>query len=128
MSEAAKILGEAISEAIRKIVREEIAALNSAQAAPAGSGRLKARARGNGLLTPGEAAEELGLSRSSILRMIAADQLPAVCLRAGKRKKVWRVDEKKLGRWIQTKANGSQRRHKTEEPKNGPSQNHATEI
>lgn len=55
------------------------------------------------LLRPQAVAEILDVSRSSVIRMIASGDLPAVCLRAGKRKKVWRVREEQLQRWITTK-------------------------
>lgn len=52
------------------------------------------------LLTPETVAESLSISRSTVLRMIADGSLPAVCLRRGKRKGVYRVREEILERWI----------------------------
>ncbi len=52
------------------------------------------------LLTPESVAEQLAVSRSTILRMIADGALPAVCLRRGKRKAVYRVREEVLERWV----------------------------
>jgi excisionase family DNA binding protein len=52
------------------------------------------------LLTPEVVAEQLAVSRSTVLRMIADGALPAVCLRSGRRKKVWRVREEMLQKWI----------------------------
>lgn len=52
------------------------------------------------LLTPENVAESLAVSRSTVLRMIADSSLPAVCLRAGRRKKVWRVRPEQLERWL----------------------------
>jgi excisionase family DNA binding protein len=55
------------------------------------------------LLTPEAAAEQLAVSRSTVLRMISDGQLPAICLRSGRRKKVWRVREEVLQKWILAK-------------------------
>ena len=52
------------------------------------------------LLTPEQVAESLAVSRSTILRMIADGSLPAICLRRGKRKAVYRIREEQLERWI----------------------------
>jgi excisionase family DNA binding protein len=52
------------------------------------------------LLTPESVAEQLAVSRSTVLRMIADGALPAVCLRSGRRKKVWRVRQEVLEKWI----------------------------
>jgi excisionase family DNA binding protein len=55
------------------------------------------------LLTPEIVAKTLAVSRSTVLRMIADGALPAVCLRSGKRKKVWRVRDEVLQKWIVSK-------------------------
>jgi excisionase family DNA binding protein len=55
------------------------------------------------LLTPENVADALAVSRSTVLRMIADGALPAVCLRSGRRKKVWRVREELLVKWIVAK-------------------------
>jgi excisionase family DNA binding protein len=55
------------------------------------------------LLTPETVAEQLSVSRSTVLRMIQDGALPAVCLRSGRRKKVWRVREEVLQRWVLSK-------------------------
>ena len=47
-----------------------------------------------------DVAEILAVSRSTVLRMIMDGALPAVCLRSGRRKKVWRVREEVLQNWI----------------------------
>lgn len=52
------------------------------------------------LLTPEAVADVLALSRSSVRRMIIEGALPAVCLRSGKRKRLYRVREEALERWI----------------------------
>jgi len=52
------------------------------------------------LLTPENVAEELSVSRSTVLRLIADGSLPAICLRAGRRKKIYRVRPEALERWI----------------------------
>jgi excisionase family DNA binding protein len=51
-------------------------------------------------LTPELVAEQLAVSRSTVLRMIADGALPAVCLRSGRRKKIWRIREDQLNKWI----------------------------
>ena len=66
------------------------------------------------LLTPEEVAEQLAISRSTVLRLIADNALPAICLRRGKRKAVYRVREEILLKWILVKekqnANRTERR------------------
>jgi excisionase family DNA binding protein len=52
------------------------------------------------LLTPENVAEALAVSRSTVLRMIADGALPAVCLRVGRRKKIFRVRAEALERWV----------------------------
>jgi excisionase family DNA binding protein len=52
------------------------------------------------LLTPEQVSEQLAVSRSTVLRLIADGALPAICLRSGRRKKVWRVRQEQLERWI----------------------------
>jgi excisionase family DNA binding protein len=54
------------------------------------------------LLKPESAAELLAISRSTLLRMIRDGVLPAVCMRSGKRKKIWRIRQEVLERWILT--------------------------
>ena len=55
------------------------------------------------LLSVVAAAEVLDVSRQTVTRMIADGQLPAVCLRSGRRKKVWRICEEVLQKWIETR-------------------------
>ena len=52
------------------------------------------------LLTPENVADALAVSRSTVLRMIGDGSLPAVCLRRGKRKAVYRIREEQLERWV----------------------------
>lgn len=55
------------------------------------------------LLTPENVAESLAVSRSTVMRMISDGSLPAVCLRRGKRKAVYRVREEILERWVMSR-------------------------
>ena len=52
------------------------------------------------LLTPSAVAEILAISRSTVLRLISDGSLPAVCLRRGRKKAVFRVREEVLQKWI----------------------------
>jgi excisionase family DNA binding protein len=52
------------------------------------------------LLTIVEVAEALGVSRATVGRMISDSSLPAICLRSGKRKRVLRVREEVLTKWL----------------------------
>jgi excisionase family DNA binding protein len=62
------------------------------------------------LLTPEQIAETLSISRSSVRRLIIEGTLPAVCLRSGRRKKVYRVREEVLERWVAIKEREGQRK------------------
>jgi len=55
------------------------------------------------LLTPESAADALAISRSTVRRMIADGALPAICLRSGRRKKVRRIRQEVLEKWVLTK-------------------------
>src|SRR5690348_557730 len=66
------------------------------------------------LLDPEQASELLGISRSSVIRMIVDGQLPAVCLRSGRRKKVWRVRREVLEKWVMGKEREYGRRQPSE--------------
>jgi len=55
------------------------------------------------LLSIEAAADLLGVSRQTVTRMIAEGQLLGVCLRAGRRKKLWRIRAEKLNEWIMQK-------------------------
>lgn len=64
------------------------------------------------LLTPEKVAEVLSISRSSVRRMIVEGQVPAILLRSGKRKKVWRIREETLDQWLrqrETKGEGNKK-------------------
>ena len=52
------------------------------------------------LLSIEETAQALGVSRATVGRMIQDGSLPGICLRAGRRKKVWRVRPESLDRWL----------------------------
>jgi len=52
------------------------------------------------VLTIDQVGVELNTSRQSVQRMIDEGILPAFVLRAGKRKKAWRVRRESLDRWI----------------------------
>jgi excisionase family DNA binding protein len=52
------------------------------------------------LLNIEEVAEDLGVSRQTVARMIAEGSLPAICLRSGRKKKVWRIRPEALERWL----------------------------
>jgi excisionase family DNA binding protein len=55
------------------------------------------------LLSVNEVAECLGISRWTVANMIAEGALPAICLRSGRRKKVWRVRPEQLEKWVVAK-------------------------
>jgi excisionase family DNA binding protein len=53
------------------------------------------------LLDINQTAEQLGLSRWTITSMLESGALPGVILKYGKRKKVWRIREDALQKWIE---------------------------
>ncbi len=55
------------------------------------------------LLKPNDVSKRLNLSRSTVLRMIEGGELPAVCVREGKRKKTYRIYEAVLERWLRSR-------------------------
>jgi excisionase family DNA binding protein len=55
------------------------------------------------LLDPEQASELLGISRSSVIRLIVDGSLPAICLKSGRRKKVWRIRKEVLQKWVISK-------------------------
>jgi excisionase family DNA binding protein len=55
------------------------------------------------LLSITEAGSILGLSRWTVTTMLKSGQLPGIILRAGRRKKVWRIREEALQTWIAAK-------------------------
>jgi len=52
------------------------------------------------LLSVEAVAEALDVSRQTVTRMIADGALPAICVRSGRRKKVWRIRAEQLERWV----------------------------
>ena len=50
-----------------------------------------------------QVAYRLQVSDSTVIRMIEAGALPAVCIRSGKRKKIFRVPEAALDAWIKSR-------------------------
>ena len=58
------------------------------------------------MLTPSEVAEKIGVSRSSVVRMIYSGDLPAIVAREGKKgfgresKKTFRIREEVIERWV----------------------------
>jgi excisionase family DNA binding protein len=52
------------------------------------------------LLSIKESAEVLKLSRWTVTEMLESGQLPGVILRAGRRKRIWRIREADLEKWI----------------------------
>jgi excisionase family DNA binding protein len=61
------------------------------------------------LLSIEAAAEVLDVSPRTIMRMIADHQLPAICLRSGKRKKIMRIRSEQLEKWVTQKERESTR-------------------
>ncbi|MFQ5902620.1 MAG: helix-turn-helix domain-containing protein [Candidatus Binatia bacterium] len=55
------------------------------------------------LLGAEKVAEVLGISRSTARRMMTEGALPAITLRAGKRKRIVRTPESELERWLRVK-------------------------
>jgi len=52
------------------------------------------------LLKPDAVAKRLNLSCCTVLRMIENGELPAICLRQGKRKRTYRIYEAALEMWL----------------------------
>jgi excisionase family DNA binding protein len=67
--------------------------------------RKKAQTAANAmkLLTINQAAEILVLSRWTVSEMIESGSLPAFIVKTGKRKKIWRIREQALQKWIDTR-------------------------
>jgi excisionase family DNA binding protein len=61
------------------------------------------------LLSVEAVAEILDVSRQTTNRMIVDGQLPAILLRSGRRKKVWRVRPEALERWLTDKEKQSKK-------------------
>ena len=63
--------------------------------------------------TVGQVAYRLQVSESTVIRMVEAGSLPGICIRSGRRKKIWRVRPEVLENWMRTK----EREAKPREPK-----------
>lgn len=55
------------------------------------------------LLSVEAVAEKLDVSRQTIQRMIDSGALPAILVRSGRRKKLWRVRPEQLDDWFSQK-------------------------
>ena len=55
------------------------------------------------LLSIEQVSEVLGLSRWTIAALLERDSLPGIVVKSGKRKKIWRVSEQALQKWIEAK-------------------------
>lgn len=64
---------------------------------------MKSKPERQPLLTVQQVAAILNTSRGTVTRMVIEGQLPAIKLRSGKRKKMYRVRREVLDRWILTK-------------------------
>jgi excisionase family DNA binding protein len=53
------------------------------------------------LKTIAEVAAFIGFSRWTVTTMLETGQLPGIILRAGRRKKIWRISEQALQKWIE---------------------------
>ena len=51
-------------------------------------------------LLPKDISERVGVSRSTVMRAIRSGDLPAIVIRAGKRKNLFRVSEDALEKWL----------------------------
>jgi excisionase family DNA binding protein len=70
--------------------------------------RPKVAAAGQ-LLTVGQVAFKLQLHESTIIKLITAGSISALCVRAGKRKKTYRVRSEVLDKWVLSKEREAQR-------------------
>jgi excisionase family DNA binding protein len=55
------------------------------------------------LLTINQAAEVLILSRWTVSEMIENGSLPAIIVKKGRRKTIWRISEQALQKWLETR-------------------------
>jgi excisionase family DNA binding protein len=60
------------------------------------------------LLTVGQVAFKLQLHESTIIKLISAGSIPALCVRSGKRKKTYRVRSEVLEKWLLSKERENQ--------------------
>lgn len=59
--------------------------------------------------TVGQVAYQLQVSDSTVIRMIEGGSLPGFCIKAGKRKKIWRVRPEALANWMKARERETQR-------------------
>lgn len=64
------------------------------------------------LLDPRQVSKRLNVSRSTAMRLIVSGTIPAILLRSGKRKHIWRVSRQSLDRWIEVREKETQRAKK----------------
>ena len=57
-------------------------------------------------LKPKEAAKEMNISLSTMMRLIDSGEFPAVLISQGRRKKTYRIREEVLARWAMGRENG----------------------
>jgi len=57
-------------------------------------------------LKPKEAAKEMNISLSSMMRLIYSGEFPAVLISQGRRKKTYRIREEIILRWAMGRENG----------------------
>ena len=55
------------------------------------------------LKTIAETAAFLGLSRWTVTEMLESGVLPGIVLRTGRKKRIWRISESALMKWLQAK-------------------------
>ena len=55
------------------------------------------------LLSVDQVADVLGISRWTVAEMLQSGSLPGIVLKSGRRKKMWRVSEQALQKWIDQK-------------------------
>jgi len=61
------------------------------------------------LLTVGQVAFKLQLHESTVIKLITTGSISALCVRAGKRKKTYRVRSEVLDKWVLSKEREAQR-------------------
>jgi excisionase family DNA binding protein len=66
------------------------------------------------LLSLEAVAETLAVSRQTIQRMIDTGAFPAICVRSGRRKKLWRVRPEQLQQWLLQKERETSKRAKSQ--------------
>ena len=74
------------------------------------------------LLKPSEVGKRLKVSDSTVLRMVQCGELPAICVRQGRRKKTFRIYEQALEKWLKSKTVTTATRP-SRKPSSGPHTN-----